>query len=579
MGMDFSTGGRRGLPIVSITDGKIVQVQRYWTSIGNAVIVEHKDGVRARYGHLSRFSPKLTEYLKKSSIAKSFRSRRDFDHELTTPIAVKGGEIIAFSGDTGIGPPHLHFELFKDGIYYNPKDYGFTPEDSSEVVFDFICIKPESPRSFINGKHEPLTIPFTKTDGGYSLNSELKEIPIQGLVSVQVSAHQKTERSRLGLQTIQMELNGSRILNLNFSELPKSQTKKFVLVYDSYRSKSNGNPFLYNLFSRDGNGIPGLGKTMIGSGLISSGILNATEENIVSIQARGLGEAFNEAIVRFIKDTNDYSHIQTPSFTYNVRYDRYTNLASSDRGLELFFPTNSIFGRALFHVQERSDIQLALDSGLSLASKIYKVSPDEFREFNLGYDLYMKLNPKIDISRAGLYEILEDGKAKPIKKAHFVSWGRFFKVRMNRTGMFAVLYDSIPPTIELASGLKNGHTFPSSDFEVEWKIHDAGSGFDLNSVQAWIDGIPAIAEVNTAKGYALIVEPEIIYQPGKHKMEVQVTDRSGNTSERKSFEYMVLGATPKPVQNAAPAPTSTQKPAKKQPTQPKISKVKTGTYR
>lgn len=556
MGMDFSTGGKRGLPIVSVTSGKVVQIQRYWSSIGNAVIVEHDDGIRARYGHLSKFSPKLVKYLKNSSSAKIFKSRRDFVHDLKEPIPVKLGEIIAYSGDTGIGPPHLHFELFRNGIYYNPKDFGIGASQGEEIVFDFISIKPETTRTFINGKHEPLTAKLVKGEGGYILDSSIPEIRIQGLVSVQVSGHQKSRTNRLGLQNISSILNGNKLLELAFSSLPKNQTKKFVLVYDAYKSRSNGNPFLYNLYSREGNGIPGLGNTMIGSGLISSANLNSDTPNHLSIIAGGLGEIFGEAFIQLTRDGSDYSHIQTPSYITNVRSNRYTSIASIDRTVELFFPANSIFGRGKFEIEEVSGIDLQTP-GLTLESKIFKISPEEFREFNLGYDLYVRLGLKSDIAKAGLYEIRANGKASPVKKASYSAWGRFFKVRMKKTGVFAVLSDITPPQIYLAGDLKNGHVFKNSDFEIEWKIEDHGSGFDRNSIQVLVDGEPGIAEVNTRKGYALIVEPERLYQPGKHRMEVTAVDRAGNQSETKIFEYSVAGGRLADASNTSEPPIST----------------------
>jgi hypothetical protein len=556
MGMDFSTGGKRGLPIVSVTSGKVVQIQRYWSSIGNAVVVEHDDGIRARYGHLSKFSPKLVKYLKKSSSAKLFKSRKDFVHDLSDPIPVTVGEVIAYSGDTGIGPPHLHFELFRNGIYYNPRDFGIGITEGEEIVFDFISIKPETSRTFINGKHEPFTAKLVKGEGGYVLDSSTPEIAIQGLVSLQVSGHQKSRTNRLGLQKISSILNGNKLLELAFSALPKNQTKKFVLVYDAYKSRSNGNPFLYNLYSREGNGIPGLGQTMIGSGLISSANLNSDTDNQLSIIAGGLGENFGEAFIRLGKDGSDYSHIQTPSYITNVKSDRYTSIASIDRTVELFFPANAIFGRAKFEIEEVTGIDLQTP-GLTLESKIFIITPEEFREFNLGYDLYVRLGLKSDLGKAGLYEIKKDGRATPVKKASYSAWGRFFKVRMRKTGVFAVLSDITPPEIKLVGNLKNGHVFTNSDFEIEWKIEDHGSGFDRNSIQVMVDGEPGIAEVNARKGYALIVEPERVYQPGKHKMEVTAVDRAGNRSITKIFEYSVAGGRLADASNSSEPPIST----------------------
>jgi hypothetical protein len=539
MGMDFSTGGRRGLPVVSVSKGKIVQVQRYWNSIGNAVIVLNDDGFYTRYGHLSKFSKKLNMYLKNSSAAKLYKNRKDFMHNLTTPILVEAGELIALSGDTGIGPPHLHLELYKDGIYYNPKDFGLGHEEGEEVVLDYILIKPETSRTFINGKNIELTIPLIKTDGGYATDPIYGDIHVQGIVSIQVSGYQKSKASRLGLQSLSLVVNQKKMMDVSFQSLPKAETKKFVLVYDSYKSKSNGQPFLYNLFSRDG-GNQSLGRIMIGSGLISSGSLDKDNPTNVTILAGGLGNNQSEAALVMRRDNADYSHIKTVEIVYNVKYNQYTNLSSSDHKIELFFPTNAVYSRGHFQIDEITDSNFQFP-GLQLESKVFKISPENFREFNLGYDIYVKLGHKSDMSKAGLYEIKPDGKAIPVKKANYSMWGRFFKARLKKTGTFAILSDFTIPTIELLGGYKNGHIFKNSDFEIEWKIKDLGSGFDQNSIQIKIDGELGVAEVNPHTGSAIVVEPEKVFEPGKHKMEAMAFDRSGNASELIVFEYQVAG--------------------------------------
>lgn len=542
MGMDFSTGGKKGLPIVSVAKGKIIKVQRYWTSIGNAVIVEHEDGMQARYGHLSKFSPALDKLLKSSTIAKTYKSRRDFDYTLENPIAVEQGEIIAYSGDTGVGPPHLHFELFKNGIYYNPRDFGLGSLEGEDIVFLFITIRPETNRTFINGKHEPLTIPVVKEESAYILDFPEK-IFVQGVVSIQLSGYQKNGNSRLGLQQIQMEINQNPILKIQFKEIPKNQTQKFVLMYDAYQSKSNGDPFLYNLYSMEGNGIHGLGDTMVGSGLISSYNLSWEGENKVSIIASGLGDQVGELYFSIYRDHSDYSHIQVPSFVYNVKKDRYTSIRSTDRYAELFFPTNSVFIPAKFEISELNPEELANlkihEKGMVLESKVYKITPEKFREFNLGYDLYIRVHPKTDLSKCGLFEILPNGKIIPITGANISLWGKYLKARLKKTGTFAIFKDETPPQIELVSNYQNGHVFQDSDFEIVWQLKDEGTGFDHNSVHVTVDGERGIAEIHPHTQQALIVEPSRMFEPGEHKMEIYVYDKVGNRSETKVFQYIV----------------------------------------
>jgi len=96
-GLDIA--GKQGSPILAAADGYIVFAG--WTyDAGNMIIIAHEDGYFTFYKH--------NQALLKS--ANSF---------------VKRGEPIALLGNTGAMShgPHLHFEVWKDGIARDPSDY------------------------------------------------------------------------------------------------------------------------------------------------------------------------------------------------------------------------------------------------------------------------------------------------------------------------------------------------------------------------------------------------------------------------------------------------------------------------
>lgn len=71
-----------------------------WTfDLGNLVILYHGNGYYTYYGHAQQLL-------------------------VTRGSGVKKGEVIALVGNTGISSaPHLHFEIWKDGVSLDPKDY------------------------------------------------------------------------------------------------------------------------------------------------------------------------------------------------------------------------------------------------------------------------------------------------------------------------------------------------------------------------------------------------------------------------------------------------------------------------
>ncbi|MCW7491598.1 M23 family metallopeptidase [Leptospira sp. 2 VSF19] len=536
MGQDFSTGGRIGIPIVAAAKGKITRVQRRWTSIGYALFLQHDDGMTSRYGHLHKFSQKVIKQILKSKQAKRYKDRTDFDIALPEPVEVEAGETIAFSGDTGVGPPHLHFELFKDNVYYNPVHYGLGYNVAEPIVFNALRITPQTPRTFINGRNETVEIPFYETGGNRFELSESPTLFIQGKVGIQIAIHQKSNSNRLGIFTLDMLIGENVLQGFQLSKILKEHTRKNVLLYDSSVSKPNGNPFSYYLHTRDGNDLLGMRSNGREQGLLDSEQMRMGEPKEITIRATGMGGQMSFASFYILKDQGDYSHIVTKEWKYNVYYDRYTTFKSKDTKVELFFPVNAVYSKAFFEIEAQEQIQIKTQ-GLNQLSSVYKIGPD-FKDFNLGYDLYVKVPKSKDINSADLYEVLPDGNVKKINGSSFSSWGQFFKVRLRKTGMFVVLSDQTPPTIYLHE-LMSKTVYPREDFALYLKAVDVGSGIMPDGFDITVDGIPGKAEFFPKDGRLEIFEPEILYEPGKHTVLASVRDFAGNWSSTVRYDYEI----------------------------------------
>lgn len=100
-GMDFA--GQRGTPVFAATDGHVV-FSGWTVDDGNMVIIAHGGGFMTVYKH--------NQALLKSAQARVRRGE---------PVALLGT-----SGHTSLGP-HLHFEVWKDGIPQDPNLYLLTP--------------------------------------------------------------------------------------------------------------------------------------------------------------------------------------------------------------------------------------------------------------------------------------------------------------------------------------------------------------------------------------------------------------------------------------------------------------------
>ncbi len=101
-GVDFAAA--YGTPVRATADGIVARVGREDGGYGNVIDLRHPNGIRTRYGHLSRFAPGLHPGER-----------------------VAQGETIGYVGSTGLSTgPHLHYEFLVNGRPANPrrKDMG-----------------------------------------------------------------------------------------------------------------------------------------------------------------------------------------------------------------------------------------------------------------------------------------------------------------------------------------------------------------------------------------------------------------------------------------------------------------------
>lgn len=95
--LDFA--GVKGSPIYSVMEGKVEEVKHGHFGYGNFVVVNHGDGSKSLYAHLSKIG-------------------------VTEGEAVTNESIVGLLGSTGWSTgPHLHFQLWIDNKLVNPKTF------------------------------------------------------------------------------------------------------------------------------------------------------------------------------------------------------------------------------------------------------------------------------------------------------------------------------------------------------------------------------------------------------------------------------------------------------------------------
>jgi murein DD-endopeptidase MepM/ murein hydrolase activator NlpD len=110
-GIDFTSP--QGTHIQATGDGRVVSINKTGSGYGKHVLIDHGYGFKTLYAHMHTINVKEGEIVKK-------------------------GQMIGLVGSTGSSTaPHLHYEVWLNGVAINPIDYcldGLSPKEYQELV-------------------------------------------------------------------------------------------------------------------------------------------------------------------------------------------------------------------------------------------------------------------------------------------------------------------------------------------------------------------------------------------------------------------------------------------------------------
>jgi len=168
-GIDIKTWGRIGYKVFAIRDGYIMRIAVSPYGYGRVLYHKLDTGEIAVYAHLNRFSEELENYTKQQQKRKG--AYRINKYVSASQFPVKKGDIIGYTGASGIGSPHLHFEIRDaNNNPTNPFLLGYKVEDTIPPLIRAISITPLDFHSRVDSDVIPLVEkPVKLSDGKYEL--------------------------------------------------------------------------------------------------------------------------------------------------------------------------------------------------------------------------------------------------------------------------------------------------------------------------------------------------------------------------------------------------------------------------
>lgn len=165
-GLDIKTWGREGYRVFASRDGKLYRLLVTERGYGKAIYLKHPDNTYTVYAHLQRFNNEFQALADSvRMIDHSFEMDKTFEDKA---IEVQQGDLIGYTGSTGIGPPHLHFEI-RDSLQnpINALTTNLRVKDNIPPVFSTLIVEPLTKESRVNGRPVSDQIRAQKNNGVY----------------------------------------------------------------------------------------------------------------------------------------------------------------------------------------------------------------------------------------------------------------------------------------------------------------------------------------------------------------------------------------------------------------------------
>jgi hypothetical protein len=525
-GIDFKTGEKTGLEVYAFKSGWVYRLFASWWGYGKAVYLKHPDGQLTLYAHLSDFSEKLKKIVTDEQL-KNKRYRADIFPQDT--IWVEQRELVGYSGETGTGEPHFHFEIRDEkNRPLNPLTSGLSIPDTIPPVFTNIGIRALDVNSYVDDSTNVRIYPlhFDSTQQVYSST----KIPIvEGNIGIEISAYdQMAEKgSRFGVYKLELFLDSLLVFSSHYDTIDFENSWKVELDRDFELLKKKEGEF-YKLYLDYGNDLP-----MYHS--INRGFLEFPDSGIHQLEILAFDASGNisrsKLVLKAIR-SRIYEALQTenPRFFMTANQDKI--ISQSEDGLaRVEIDSGSVYKKVSLQVKK-----LDLNRIARQKSFFYSFLPSDIPLAKPAKITIRCTKGEYRLAKTGLYEFLDSTYKFTGQQIDTVNNSISGEVRDLST--YVLLEDRTAPEIrELYP--KPGQKINVKEIIISARVSDDLSGIGSDQdIEVYLDSIWQIPEYDPEK-LILISKPLKPLSPGWHKVVIKAKDRMGNTRMVKSRFKMI----------------------------------------
>lgn len=298
-GLDLRTGGVPGKELRSPIDGYISRMRMGYTGYGKGLYLTGIDGYTYVFGHLQGFNPVL-EKLVKSRQMQAKRYYVEFELPADS-IKVKQGELLGYTGQTGIGAPHLHFEKrTSTNIPLNPLTHGFKLNDKVKPTIERIGFQLTDDHSLFSNADRKIFYAAkpARKGGNYVLDTVLYFNSPFGVLT-DCFDQMKTAGMRQTVYKLQLFVDQAQYYQVVMDSIDYGTGASANLIYD-YAEAVDGEPRVRRLFHRTGNEYAGTQSYGPGLGVIGQSDQLAYGPHSLSVVAEDANGNRTELTMSFV---------------------------------------------------------------------------------------------------------------------------------------------------------------------------------------------------------------------------------------------------------------------------------------
>ena len=513
MGLDCRTDQVINKSVKAAAEGYISRVSVAPFGYGQAIYINHPNGLTTVYGHLHRFNRALEKYVKEQQY-----KLESWNVDLEIPpglFPVKKGQFIAYSGNTGgsMGP-HCHFEIrdTKTEKVLNELLFGLPIPDNVPPAILRLAIYDRNKSTY---SQSPELFGLKRLNGKYTIAQNVLEVH-SDKISFGISANDKQSGSHNpnGIYEAIIYLDGLPLSAFQLDSISYAETR-YVNANVDYKTRASGGSYIQHL-SR----LPGYPQGVY-KDINGNGVIELTDENTHQIKIVVKDANDNSSVLEFKikKDLIPLPQNPNPTLSYSNQKEFLPNSVNifENEKFQLYLPASTLYDSVSFAHSERKSVSpdsyssvYSIFSGLIPAQDYFTVRIKADKQVN------NKVADRMLIKRAW------KGNSSVTAATRNGDW---YSAKFNAFGDFELISDEVPPVISI-----DFHDNANISRYHSIVIAPRDNNDEIKNFCAQLDGKWLMFSNDKGRKYIYTFDEKC--PRGKHELKVSVEDEAGNITER-----------------------------------------------